>query len=527
MDAMKLAAAAVLLLTASAGCADLNVVNPNQPERDQVVRTPNDIEKLVQGSYNSYWLATTHVNGVGPLLNAASFHNSSMAANFGQVERSALPRTPVGNTPADQFASQYEYTWDNIYRAIAGANDGLRAIKGGVVIGTPSANNTPRARAFGRFVQGLTHGTLALLYDKAIVVPETFVYDAAKAPGQQGLAPAPYPEVMAAAMAYLDSAIAVASANTFTIPADWMGTGTVSSADLARLAYFYKARFRALVARTPQERAAVDWARVISDLNASGTTTFNIGFDGGTKWYRYDLYQAQAYGAWGKVASQVYGMADTSGTYQSYMATPIALRKEIVIRTPDLRWPRGESETVQGANPGSFIAYSPGGQSNADRGTWRFSNYVDRRGRSTDQNPLAANYPEVTATEKNMLRAEALYRMGQLGPAADLINLTRVGVGGLPPVGASYSPTAPNCVPRLPNGQCGNFFEAFKYEWRMQSYFIGFGTWYFNSRGWGDLPQGSFLHLPIPARDLQNFGLPVYTTGGGGEGSTGVGTYGY
>ena len=44
-------------------------------------------------------------------------------------------------------------------------------------------------------------------------------------------------------------------------------------------------------------------------------------------------------------------------------------------------------------------------------------------------------------------------------------------------------------------------------------------TWA-DRRGFGTLPKGTVLHMPIPARYLVSMGLPLYTFGGvGGEGA--------
>ena len=43
---------------------------------------------------------------------------------------------------------------------------------------------------------------------------------------------------------------------------------------------------------------------------------------------------------------------------------------------------------------------------------------------------------------------------------------------------------------------------------------------YFDARGWQELPANSLLHLPVPGRELANFGIANYTFGGpGGNGS--------
>jgi hypothetical protein len=82
-------------------------------------------------------------------------------------------------------------------------------------------------------------------------------------------------------------------------------------------------------------------------------------------------------------------------------------------------------------------------------------------------------------------------------------------------------------VPKLPNGTCGDLLETLKREKRRELFMTAFGGWYFDSRGWGDLPAGTFLHYPVPAAELEVRQLPLYTFGGGGPGSAPVGTYGY
>jgi hypothetical protein len=69
-----------------------------------------------------------------------------------------------------------------------------------------------------------------------------------------------------------------------------------------------------------------------------------------------------------------------------------------------------------------------------------------------------------------------------------------------------------------------------KWEMRLETFFRGThaSTWYFHGRGWGDLAEGTFLHLPMPGGEAQLLGEEVYTFGGpGAPGSAPRGTYGY
>jgi hypothetical protein len=134
----------------------------------------------------------------------------------------------------------------------------------------------------------------------------------------------------------------------------------------------------------------------------------------------------------------------------------------------------------------------------------------------------------MSGRDLRLLKAEGLLRNGSLSGAADIINETRVAIGGLN--GTTAAGLNTSCVPRLPNRSCGGLFEMLKWEKRMENYHYNFGAWYFDSRGWGDLFKRTFLHLPVPARELQVLGLPLYTFGGPGgyaNGTSPGSSYGY
>ncbi len=117
--------------------------------------------------------------------------------------------------------------------------------------------------------------------------------------------------------------------------------------------------------------------------------------------------------------------------------------------------------------------------------------------------------------EMRLLKAEALYRMGNRAGAAAIVNETRE-AAGLSPTDAAG--TNASCVPKLPDGSCGDFFEMLKWEKRMENTFRGplGNLWYFDGRGWGDLWRDTFLHLPLPCTDAVPMGLPCLDTGGPG-----------
>jgi hypothetical protein len=68
-----------------------------------------------------------------------------------------------------------------------------------------------------------------------------------------------------------------------------------------------------------------------------------------------------------------------------------------------------------------------------------------------------------------------------------------------------------------------------KWEKRLETQSTHYLAWFFDSRGWGDLPEGTGTYWPVPYQDLQVRGrTALYSTGGGtNPGSAAKGTYGW
>lgn len=530
----RVTVAALVALTTTA-CLDLDVINPNAADAGRALVTDTDIEALIGGGWRNWWNCTSASTGPGPILMTMAYQHSATAANFGMVEFSGTPRVPAHSVPSAVYYNENTGNcWIWLNRSISAVVDGLKALEGGGV--TLPADRKARADAYGYFILGLAHAHMAILYDQG------YIYDPTM--DMEDVELKPYTEVIAAAMGYFDKAAASVGGQSFLVPATWMSR-EVSAADLTRLIYSYKARYRAAVARTPAERAAVNWQAVISDLDKGITETWAVdvrtatGFSSGTK---VNIFR---YGAWGQLTYVVYGMADQSGQYQKWIAKPVADRHPnlsadqtsdpFLIVTPDKRFPQGTDRATQSlaANRGTkyHIYTGSGGYSvgwlRPDRGSFRWSYY---RYHVEDMWLVAANRtdsPEFTLEEARLLRAEALLRTGNNAGAAAIINETRV-AAGLNATDAAG--TNSSCVPKLPNAQCGNLLEMLKWEVRMETAYQGLNMapWYFHGRGWGDLQEGTPLHFPVPGRELELLGQPSYTFGGvGGEAAAPKGTYGY
>lgn len=559
----KTAVLGSLLLFGAAGCADLVVDNSNNPDRRRALATAGDVQSLISGSYRTWYEAQHRNAGPAMIFSISSFHHSSTAANFGMLNYSKIPRIPVANSNTHADYGNVELSWAFNYRALAAVAEGLRVVETDAgIAGDMGPEAVLRNQIFGKFLQGIAHGSLALVYDRAYIVDESVaVIDENGAPVLLG-EPASYGQVMAAALGYLDEAIAMAktpAAAGITIPTDVMATtAPLTMPELVRLAHSFKARYRANVARTPAERAAVNWNGVLADVSAGITSNHvNANSIAFSTWTGFGDNRPYLWAStWQQMPYYLWGMADQSGDYQRWLALPLADKapifpngtEPVTVVSPDRRFPQGatlaeqKSGTLVGIRSNALAVQ----WSNAERGTWRWSQYYVRRFDSTGGCQIGTCI-EISRAEMRLLAAEAHFRLGNLQAAADSINKSRawsgIGtkrikdpslpandtttiavpdtmfVGGLNPTNAAGLNTS--CVPKLADGTCGNLFEMLKWEKRLETWGSGpYGvTWYFDGRGWGDLFQGTPLQFPIPAEQITVLGIgQAYTFGGvGGE----------
>lgn len=504
----------VALAVTMTACADLlEVQNTNNPETARVLVTPADVEKLIADSYNAWFSAVQDYNAIGIQMEAMAFEISPMAANFGMIERSALPRTAPNNQTSDAFSGQYYANYSSFYRAISSASDGLGRLDAGVSLGA----NDARARAFAKFVQGIGHGSLAMVSDSMFVVDETSDLATIQLVG--------YQDGLTAALTKLDEAIAIAQANPFTLPSTWINGNEFTSAEFIQMARSYKAQFRANAPRTSTE--TVDWDLVIADATAGITTNLNVTSDFNTWFFGPALFHS-FYGAWNQINYFFIGMADVSGAYQTWAAIqPVTTRVPFVVVTPDQRWPQGATALEQGDAPGSFIRYKgTSGHVLADRGTWRWSFYQNNRYQAFYNGDYLGPFALMQKAEMDFLIAEGHIEGGNPALALPILNGYRAAAGL--PAATVTGVTGAACVPRLPNNSCGDLKEVLKYEKRMETMYIAYGGWFFDARRWDDLPVGTQLDYPIPARELEAIGKSLYTRGGpGAAGGAVLGTYGF
>jgi len=544
-------------LAAAFGCNQLEVTNPNNPDAERALATAGDAENLM-ASYYKRWhdgIYRTLGNFEG-MANIMSFQNYSDLANNCQNARfpfsGAYNLNTIGNVCAGEQARVYQVEQE-VARV---ASTLLRRMDDGLTLGTPGRN--ARFRAMGEFLRGVSLGYTALFYDSAAVVsPSTDPQEAGELSS--------YTVVMDSAYVALQRAIDAANTPGFvSLDATWIPSPTsFTGADFVRLIRSYRARLRANVARNPTERAAVNWDLVIADAQ-NGITADHLNVTNATNgpfrtWVAQ--YDPPA-GLWHQMPPWIIGMGDVSGSYAAWIATPVGARgagnNAFFMVTPDRRFPQGNTRGEQQADFAMtscekaaqvckrYFANRIGNDQFNSLG-WGWSNYDFVRfhswARAGDAGSGATGaITFMTKAEIDMLEAEGHIRKGNFGAAATLINKTRV-PNGLPALtdlnNTSPVPGGANCVPKVPVAPytivaCGNMLEAMKWEKRIETAYTHFAAWYLDSRGWGDLAEGTPLFWAVPYQDLQARGfLPneIYSAGAGvgtaPNSAAAKGTYGW
>lgn len=499
---LRTATVAVLgVLFAVTGCQDLDVENPNAPDRSRALATPGDVASLIGGAYRNIWYVQQHW-APGPAQSTMADDHSASWGNFGMKFLSSEPRVAINNNPAWSYAYVIEEPWYFPYGSIVAASDGLRALE------DVDLENGARARAFARWMQGMGHAYLALNYDRAFVVDET-----TDLTGEQELKP--YNEVMQAALGYMNEALQIANNNSFQLPNGWINGRPLSSDRMSRLIHSYMARFMASVPRSPDEASQVDWASVANHVDQGIQQDFTVGgsvWFSGHWWSPFKHYGGQ-FPIWGRTDLEFIGRGDTDGDWQAWMNTPVESRQPFLLNTPDKRITKGIDQPKTSGSQYTYyptIAFVPG------RGTYHFSNYNlnEYPHPSTGYDP-----EEMTTVEMDLLKAEAMLRQGNRQAAVDLINKTRTANGKLPAVTTEGVPQSDTCVPQTMDG-CGSLWDALKWEKQIETHLLSSGIPYWDDRRWGDLESGTAVHFPIPGSELQVLQKEIYTFGGsGGEGA--------
>ena len=510
-----------VLLSASA-CLDLEVQNLNAPDRERAIQTPGDVEALVSGGFQ-VWESTSQGLYPGGAMSCIADSHSSSWGNFGMRDNCSEPRIAWNNDPS--YGSRWVALspWNNSYTALAAVRDGLRAIEDGLRIqeGPDAPDDTERLQLFGALIQALVFSNLAVIHDRAFILDETVSSD-----DLNNLETVPYDQVWAKAEEKYAQVIQGAERASLTIPDTWVGfQHDWTGPRMAEVARALRTRYRTQVPRTESERQALNWSAILADAEMGMSEPYGGVRESGGNWiYQYPKTYLAWFTGWARIDYRTIGPSDASGEYQKWINAPLDQRVPFDLDTDDVRiMPTGPCPAPNdSANCGKYMRYMGSSPFPADRGIYHYSNYIDWRWAYLwYEFRYETLWPDMTQMELDFIAAEANYHLGNHAATMEMVNKYRAN-GDLPAFTDvnSVAPGGDRCVPKMNDGSCGDLWEAFKYEKRIELFHYGMATEYFDDRGWGDMVQHSWVQLPIPGNELELLLLPNYTFGGpGGESS--------
>lgn len=484
----KIIVVAVIISIGFLSCEDLIVEDINHKGLADVLGDPNTMPAYIEGVAFNFWEGTEYsYPSFG--LNCAGDVLSSSYTDYGSQDMGMIPRLPFANTTTYKFRNIIETPWEDLNIGIVKVNNIFKIIEndfGGTVINSDGKDITNRLKASGYFGRGLCLGHLGLLYDKAYILrPET-----------EEIVFSPWPEVIDAAQEDLENCIAIAESDNSVIYDGFNGV-TLNASQMVELCHFLIAIFEAKQARDEGDvNSLVDWNVVKTHAQKGLTFNFSVIADGGDDW-------------WARILQR--GQRNTSSrTSQRMIKMMNPSKTEAEVPYP---WPDGVNTLPKITNPDdnrmdTDWRYYPSIPFNVSRGYWYFSTYSYVRYEQYNLSGSNGPIPMYTIHENNLLLAEALIRTGgDKSSAASTINETRVTRGGLPALSGSSSDA--------------DLLRAITYERLVEHSWEGFANGYFYRRITTapdlKLYPGQFLHMPVPAYELELMGEPIYTFGGIGN----------
>ena len=460
-------------------CADLEVENINKPDKDAVLTEPDGVKGIAAGLFNTWFVQEQHNFGSpGPAMWVMADWGTVTFANYATRDMSEEPRIFFDNQPSYPYEAVTKNYWRFMYSVVTSANDVIYAIDNGLEIGN-KGSETMMVKGMGYFMQGLGNGYIGLVFDKAYPSNENSDYDI--------LEETDYQTSINMAIGQLENAIQIFDNNSFILPVEWINGNAFTNQDMSKLAHSFIARLMVYSARNKKQTNAINWSDVLIHVENGISNDFTVEGDGNgsvrrwMSWYKYYMGRPN----WGKVDMRVIHMLD---------------------ETIPANWPDGGINDLP--HEGRIISddlrilsdfeYNSA-NNRPERGTYRWSTYRYKRLDDYFNANFFAPVIMMRKAEMDLLKAEAYLMLSQLDNAAEVINSgTRTTRGGLPAITASEAEIS----------------KAIIYERTIELPLTGMGIEFFDMRRTGKLQDGSLLHFPIPAQQLEVMQLPFYTYGG-------------
>ena len=470
------------------GCTkDLEIENNTDPSIENIYGDPDAVYGVASSMFfNWYMRAQTHSWSPAMSMMTMADQGTSSWMNSGMFDLSSEPRAELDNSESYQYQYIFEHYYEELYNVLNTSNDVLKVIEGGMEIGELDANgkgaDTKLVEAMSYFSQGVALGYLGLTYDQAYIITNT-----TEDPASEELKA--YDEVVAAAIVSLQKAKDISLSSNFIIPSDWINGRDYSNNEFAQIISSYMARLLAYTPRNASQNDNVNWNQVIQYVDNGINSDLEIYLDN-VNWKNWVYHYTYERENWVMVDARIINMLDPTYPKRISGSTDPGVPTSVDARLAS------DFTKVNVCN------FKP------ERGYYHFSYHLYTRYDYTFSNP--ANFPEMYVNEMDLLKAEANVHLGNLLEAITILNnSSRSSRGGLPALSTSSTEQ--------------EVMDAIFYERDLEFFVSGFGIGFFDMRRRDKLQKGTLLHFPIPSKELNVVGLPVYTFGGE-ENADGIGT---
>ena len=455
-------------------CADLDVEYKNLPDYEKAMSNPEDVYNISKsGFYNWYMINTS---SIAPRMSmwVTADNGTCSWANSGMLDLSSEPRNAFNNDVTYTYARMYENYYQDLYSNLSQANDVLGVVQQGMEFGD-DGDDTPIIEANSYFIQGLSLGYLALVYDQAFITTEKT--------DLLNVELSPYQTVMDSACVALNKAIEISNNNSFTIDMDWFGGESYTNKEFAQLAHSFIARFMVQTPRNAAENEAVDWTTVLNHIQQGMEKPLAPYIDN-VNWKNW-FYHYTIRPDWAKIDLRIINLMDPSYPDifpDSGISPGIASSKDARLKSD--------------FNFVSVINMKP------ERGYYHFSNYEYSRIDLEYKSGVTTGYAtDFSIAENELIEAEALVHLNDLSSAISVLN------NGSRKLRGQLSP-----LPTTASKE--EVLEAIFYERDIELIMTGFGIAFFDMRRRDMLQKGTLLHFPVPAKEFMLLEKEIYTYGG-------------
>ena len=281
---MSSLAAALAAVLATGGC-DLDVSNPNAPDKNRVFSDPATLQQLLGGAFRT-WVEDRDGYYVMPLTTQADNYTASWNNAAIRLYSSVGVECPVrcgwtNSSTAGDAGLVVEAQYYGYYTVLSSANDVLFAIQNGICFDDDCTANdslTSRNKAIAIMLQGMALGGIALIYDQGFFVDEnTDLSNPLILPFSTRA------ELRDSALKKFDAAFTQAGLRPWKTEGSWMGVNlgrSYTNTQIQELIRTMQAELVAMWPRNGAENAAAAWGQVATYASGgiSSTAPFSWEF---------------------------------------------------------------------------------------------------------------------------------------------------------------------------------------------------------------------------------------------------------